>query len=468
MGLWSKLAGAFRRQPPQDRAFSEPFWSDLGFGAMSLAGETVNWKTALEVTTALRCGLVIADGVATVPCKIMRKDPATGRRSEATDHPLHELFGYAVNDWMDPLEFLQTVTLHVIFTGNAYVFINRVRGRIVELIPLMPHCVMAEQKDDLRLVYTVTAADGSTEEFPAETIWHMRAPSWNAWSGLDITKLAREALGLSLATQNAHSRRFGNGIQTTGMFSVKGTLNEEQHKRLRSYIESSHVGAKNSGKPFILDSEGKWEALDLTGVDAQHLETRRHQVEEVCRAYGVLPIMVGHYDKAATYASAEQMFLHHAVGTVRPWHRRFEKSMRRSLLSRDEVKAGYYIKFFDTELLRGAAKDRAEYYWKRFQMGMSPNQIAEFEDEDAYEGGDIHLVPSNMQTVENAKAAAPQGTTKAPAAPIDPTESPNPDGQPSDRMNAGRVLSAENEGKIRGARDNLDTVLAKLEEQQEP
>lgn len=464
-----RLFSWWKKKPAaQNIAFSESFWGELGLGTGSLSGERVTWKTALEVTTALRCGLVIAEGTSTVPCKLLRKDPATGRRSPADDHPVFELFDLAVNDWMDPLQFMETVTLHTVFTGNAYIFVNRVRGRVVELIPFDPLQVSVERKDDYSLVYNVAGLDGSVETFPQSVIWHLRGPSWNSWAGLDITKLSREALGLAMATQNAHSRRFANGINTTGMYSVTGELKGDQYQRLKAWIAANHMGAANSGTPLILDRDAKWNPLGLTGVDAQHIETRKHQVEEVCRAYGVLPIMVGHSDKTATYASAEQMFLAHVVHTVRPWHRRFERSMKRALLTRDEVRAGYYFKFFDTELLRGAAKDRAEYYWKMFQMGMSPNEIFALEDQDGFEGGDNHFVPTNVGTVENV--AAGRGTSTAGGAPLqdNPSADPAPTNRAragGDRMNAGRVLSAENEGKIRGARDNLDTVLSKLDEQ---
>ncbi|MCV9960742.1 phage portal protein [Pararhizobium sp. BT-229] len=416
MGVKSWLASMIGSPQRQNIAFEESFWrEDLAIGMPSRAGETVNWKTTLGVTTALRCGLTITDGIATVPCKIMRKDPATGRRTEATDHPLYDVLNYQFNDWMDPLQGLETIAIHTVFTGNAIAFVNMVgprnARRIAEIIPIMPECVRVEQKDDYSLVYHVTSRDGVSEVFPAEAIWHMRGPSWNGYLGMDVTRLAREALGLAMATQNAHAQRFGNGIQTSGVYAVDGNLDDSQYKRLSKYINKHHVGARNSGKPMLMDRNAKWQPMDLTGIDAQHLETRKHQVEEICRGFGVLPIMVGHSDKTATYASAEQMFLAHAVHTIRPWHRRFERSMKMSLLTREEVRAGYYIKFFDTELLRGAAKDRADYYWKFFQMGMSPNDILELEDQDGFEGGNIHLVPSALQTVENAKKAAPAGKT---------------------------------------------------------
>jgi HK97 family phage portal protein len=408
MWLVDRLSAAFRRAPAQDIAFSEELWrGDLGMGRPSASGEHVNWRTTLEVTTALRCGLSITDGVSTVPCKVMHKDSVTGKRRVAEEHPLHDLLTYGFNDWMDPLQAMETVGLHTVFTGNAFVFVNRVRGRVVELIPLQVDSTTVEQKDDYSLVYRSTDKSGRTTEYSQDQIRHMRGPSWNAWTGLDVTRLAREALGLAMATQGAHARRFGNGIQSTGMYSVEGNLDKAQHARIRAYLEQNHVGARNSGKPFIMDRKATWQPLDLTGVDSQHIETRKLQIEEICRAFGVLPIMVGHSDKTATYASAEQMFLAHAVHTIRPWHRRFERSMKRSLLTREEVRQGYYIKFFDTELLRGAAKDRAEYHWKMFQMGMSPNDIFALEDQDGFEGGDVHLVPANMMTVENAKDAKP-------------------------------------------------------------
>lgn len=476
MGFIDRVRSLFG--PSEDRqaaAFMEEFWrSELGYDRPSLSGEHVTWRSALEVTTALRCNLVISDGISTVPCKAMRKDPQTLRRAEATDHPLYEIFGYEPNSWMDWLQLRETLALHTGFTGNGVAFVNKVRGRILEIIPLLPGKVRCEQKEDYRLVYHVQALDGSEEEFPQEAILHIRGPSWNGWSGLDVTKLGREAIGLAMATQNAHARRFGNGIHTSGVYSVDGSLDDDGYKRLRAYIEKNHVGARNSGKPFILDRGAKWLALDLNGVDAQHVETRRLQIEEICRAYGVYPIMVFHSDKTATFASAEQMFLAHAVHTIRPHHRRWEYAMRRQLLTRDEVRAGYYIKFFDTELLRGAAKDRAEYYWKMFQMGMSPNDIFALEDQDGFEGGDEHFVPSTMMTVENAAAAVRgpgnRGNGGPAFNPDDENDTDPGDPKPADRLrrNVGRVLSAENENRIRGARDSLDSVLSKLDEQQEP
>ena len=141
--------------------------------------------------------------------------------------------------------------------------------------------------------------------------------------------------------------------------------------------------------------------------------------------------------------------------------------MMRQLLTREEVKAGYYIKFFETELLRGAAKDRGEYYWKLFQMGaLSPNGLLELEDMDGYEGGDIHLVPGNMMTPENAAKATPKPGPTPPANDDDDDEESGADPTKKDRRNVGRVLSAANERKIRTANTELSEVLSQLDDQQ--
>jgi HK97 family phage portal protein len=472
MSLFSWLKGSKKEAPapespvsqPQNSAFSEPFWQDLFDGRKTTSGESVNWTSAMSVPAALRCGMVIADGVSTVPCKLMRKDPATGRRADATDHQLYWLFERAPSPFQTSQEFRESLILHCVFAGNAYAFINRVRGQIKELIVIPPHAVCVEQNADYSLTYHVTGLDGSIAEVPAEAIWHLRGPSWNGFSGLDTVYHLRNAIGLAMATERAHAARFGNGVQTTGLYSIKGKLDDAAYKRLYGWITKHFVGGANSGKPMILDNEATFTPLEMRGVDAEHVATRQLQIEEICTGFGVKPIMIGHADKSATYASAEQMFLAHAVHTIRPWHRRLESSMKCALLSEDEVKAGYYFKFFDTELLRGDHGSRATFYRQMFEIGMTPNQIAEAEDMDGFADGDAHYRPANLVPITEETNNPP-----APAAVPPANQPPTPDQTAAAaqlRMNVGRVLSAQNETLIREASDNLNTVLSKLDAQQ--
>jgi len=135
------------------------------------------------------------------------------------------------------------------------------------------------------------------------------------------------------------------------------------------------AGSQNAGKPMILDRAAKWISTSMTGVDAQHLETRKHQIEEICRFFRVMPIMVGYSDKAATYASAEQMFLAHVVHTLSPWYQRLEQSIDANLLTEKDRAAGYYANFVEEGLLRGSIETTANMLDKYVNGGlMTPNE----------------------------------------------------------------------------------------------
>lgn len=321
------------------------------------SGVAVNWNTALEVTTALACLRVMANGVAQVPLKLFREDG--GRRIPAVDHPLYPLLYSRPNGWQTSYEYRETVIFHAALCGNHVSFVNRIDGgrRIAELIPLEPTRVSIERAKDGSPRYFVTSPDGERREFPRETIWHVRGPSWNSWQGLETIALIREAVGLSISTQNAHANIHRGGVQASGAYSVEGSLGKEQYAQLREWLKKFSDGGEYAGEPLILDRSAKFLQTAMSGVDAQHVETRNLQIEEVCRGLGVLPIMVGHSDKATTYASAEQMFLAHVVHTLAPWYQRIEQSIDANLLTAADRNAGIYAKFIEEGLLRGSLKD---------------------------------------------------------------------------------------------------------------
>lgn len=389
------------KKGPQNRAFSEEFWSEPARGGLSSSGAFVNWKTALSTPTALRCGMLISDGVSTVPLKLMHKDPANGTRREAKEHPLYDLMHTAPCDWMTSQQMRETLMLRAVFCGAGHAFINRVGGgsrrRVFEMYPLEPGDVSVQKETGgPRPVYQVNGV-----AVPAENILTMRGPSWDGRVGLDMVSLARDVIGLADAAQDAHAKRFANGVQTTGVYSVDGPLNETQHKLLTEWIAQKFSGPENSGRPLVLDRGAKWQPTGMSGVDAEHLDTRQYQDMQIARHFGVLPAVVGIADKTASFASSEQMFLAHVVHTIRPWHVRVCGILNFRLLTPQERSDGYYFHFVDTALLRGAAKDRAEYYGKLFTVGaFSPNDILSMEDMDGFAGGDVHFAPSNHAVIE--------------------------------------------------------------------
>lgn len=342
----------------------------LSGGRATKSGLSVNNASALEVTVVLACVRVIAEGIAQVPLKLFRDDGTN--KSPATDHPLYAMLHRKPNPWMSSFDLRETMAIHAVLTGNAVAFVNRLpSGRILEIIPLKPGNVRIEQREDWSLVYHVAGKDGVTRPFPPEAIWHWRGPSWDGVVGLEVVKNAREAIGLAMATEEAHAGMHKNGARVSGLYSVEGKLTADQYKLLKKWIDDNHA-AEKAGSTMLLDNGAKFTPMTMTGVDAQHLETRRYQVEEICRAFRVMPIMAGYSDKAATYASAEQMFLAHVVHTLSPWYERIEQSIDCQLLTDKEVASGLYAKFITAGLLRGSLKDRSEYLAKALGAGGSP------------------------------------------------------------------------------------------------
>jgi HK97 family phage portal protein len=340
-------------------------------GSMSRAGERVTWERALQVTTMLACARVLADGVAQVPWKVHLGGPG---RMEARDHPLYDLLYRRPNAWQTSFEFRETLMFHTVLGGNAFLQKLRVGSarRLAALEPFEPGYMRVEQDENRRLRYFHRPeGSGSEREYPAEDVWHVRGPSWNSWIGLDITRLAREAIGLSLATESAHADLHKGGARVSGIYTVKPQLTKEKFEQLAAWMDQYRAGGPREGETLLLDNEAKFEKTQMSGVDAEHLETRRYQVEEICRPVRVMPIMIGQ-SNTPTYASAEQLFLAHVVHCLMPWYERLEQSADVNLLTTEERAAGLYTKFNPNALMRGAAKDRGDFYAKALGAGGTP------------------------------------------------------------------------------------------------
>lgn len=385
--------------------------NEYGLSAPVKSGVRVGRNQALQVSTVFACLRVLGEGVAQVPVKIMQR---TDRDvSPNTKHALYDVLAVQPNDWMSSFELRETMVWHAALCGTAYAFLVRdTRGDVIEIIPLNSLSVTAIQNSDYSIQYKVSTPNGGQKTFPQEAIWALRGPSWDSYTGLDVMKMAREALGLSIAAEEHHARVHKNSINSSGLYSVDGTLNAQQYKDLRAWLEKEMAGVENTGRAMVLDRGAKFTPYGFKGVDIQHLETRKHQIGEVCRYFRMMPIMIGESDKAATYASAEQMFLAHLVHTLMPWYARFEQSINTQLLSRKDRKAGVYCKFTERALLRGSMKDEADYIYKLVGMGiLTRNEGRELMDRNPIDGLDEPLTPMNL--LGNADANKTEGTQNA-------------------------------------------------------
>jgi HK97 family phage portal protein len=393
------MAGGFVRSLMTKSVAPLDMLPDFLRGPASNSGVSVTWSTALQVTAMLCCARVIGEGVASAPCKLMKERADRAGADKQRDHPLYFLLSRRPNQWQTAFEFWETVALHVLFCGNAFVFLNRVSGgRIFEFIVMEPQRVKVTRAADFSLTYEVGGQDGTVQKMTSQEVWHIRGPSWNGWMGMETVRLAREALGLSLALESAHASQHASGSVQPGTYSVKDPLTAEQQSQLSQWIRNHFTGPQK-GYPLVLDRGAEWMAQQMSGVDAQHLETRRFQIEEVCRAARVLPIMVMQQEHAASYASSEQMFLQHRVHCLDPWTGRLAQSADAALLSDNELKDGLYFEFNLNAGMRGDYKSRQEGLQIQRRNGvLSANEWRDHEgmnprDDD---GGDQYIVEGNM------------------------------------------------------------------------
>lgn len=389
MSFWARIFGG-----KEEKGMSSlDLFREIYGGRESRSGVSVNWKTAIEVATVLACVRVIANGISQVPFRVFQE--VDRQKMVARDHPLFPLLYTSPNRWQTSYEFCETFMFHALLTGNAYIWKGQVGTdrRIAALEPIEPQRVTVKKDDDGAVSYEVRADNGATLLLPSDDIWHIKGPSWNNWAGMDAVRLARDAIGLSIATESAQSEFHKGGARVSGVLAMQDKLSPERFEFLSTWLNRHSEGNDRAGMPIILDNGARFTSMQMSGVDAQHLETRKHQIEEICRGFGVMPIMVGHADKTATYASAEQMFLAHVVHTLSPWYRRIEQSADKNLLSERDRANGFYTKFTPNALMRGAAADRAAFYVSALgttqQPGwMTKNEVRALEEMDPVDGGD--------------------------------------------------------------------------------
>lgn len=453
-GLFGTLAAGIRAGEVKSTDASDLTWERvMGRDAASNAGVHVNETTALKVSTVFGCLRVLANGIAQVPLKLYREDD-DGRKTLAKEHPVYKLIYRRPNEWMTSFEFRQMMMLHAGLLDVAVAYIGRVRGEPRELVPLVPGTFTLKQDAG----HEITCKLSTGRELAREDLFILRGPTWACAGDLGALHVAREAIGLGIATEQTHAMLFANAAQPGGVLSIKGALDQDARDRLKKQWTAYQEGLRNKFKTAVLDMDATWTPFAMTGVDAQHLETRRFQIEEICRHFGVFPQMIGHTDKTATFASAEAFFLAHVVHSLNPWVENWEQSLARDLFPKED---DLVAKFSMQGLLRGDNKTRAEFYASGIINGwLTRNEARRLEDLDPLDGLDEPLLPLNMGTQAERDALAKDVTAAV------KTMMGHNGGPPIDDVElekkVGRVLSARNERRIADARDSLNEVLNTL------
>jgi HK97 family phage portal protein len=415
MGIFENVASTFEKKLTNIADYT---WSELFPQTNAKSGVKVNVDTSLRVTTVFACARVLAEGIAQLPICIYDED-AGGNRTEVKS-PLTNILARRPNDWMTSFTLREMMTIHAVLTGNAYAYLGFGGGKLQEIIPLVPNAVMVQRNVDWTIEYHISDLAGKMTLVPSENILHLRGPSWNGYLGMEAIQLAREAIGLAIATEETHASLHANGAQPGGVLSVKGKLDAPARERLKQAWQAFQGGVQNRFKTAVLDVEADWKPLSMTGVDSQHLETRRFQIEEICRAMRVFPQMVMHTDKTSTFASAEAFFLSHVTHSLMPWVKRWQEALDHALF---EKTPNLSVTLSVNELLRGSAADRASFYMAALGGArgetayMTRNEVRKLEGLNPIAGGDKLLIPT--PAADPTAGAAPGATPK-------PSESAKP------------------------------------------
>ena len=405
------LSGLFRsRDKPENRTSGSAF--SFFFGG-STSGKCVTERSAMQMTAVYSCVRILAEAVAGLPLHLYRYKE-DGSKEKALSHPLYLLLHDEPNPEMSSFVFRETLMTHLLLWGNAYAqIIRNGKGEIIALYPLMPDR-MAVDRDvngQLYYEYTTSADDaptvkGSIVRLKPSDVLHIPGLGFDGLVGYSPIAMAKNAIGLAIATEEYGSKFFANGAQPSGVLEHPGTIKDPQ--RIRDSWMSQFGGSANSNKIAVLEEGLKYTPISISPEQAQFLETRKFQINEIARIFRVPPHMVGDLEKSS-FSNIEQQSLEFVKYTLEPWLVRWEQSIQRTLFSAEEKKT-YFVRFNVEGLLRGDYASRMNGYAVGRQNGwMSANDIRELENLDripAEEGGDLYLINGNMLPLKDAGAFA--------------------------------------------------------------
>jgi len=367
----------------------------IGFSVDTYTGRRVSPAMAMRLTAVFGCVRVLAESVGMLPCFLYQSTDSG--RVKAPKEKLYSLLYTAPNDYMTPQEFWEYLIVSLCLRGNFYAYKVKVLGEVVELLPLLPNSVQPKLDENWNPVYQVTFPDGSCDVLSQDEIWHVRTFTTDSLVGLSPISYARQAIGLGLATEEHGARLFGNGAVSSGVLQTDQTLTDEAYKRLKETFQEQHQGLSNAHKPMILEMGLKWNQISMSAEDAQFLETRKFQLEEICRIFRVPLHMLQNTDRA-TFSNIENLGMGFVNYSLVPYLTRIEQRINTGLVSKDK-RGQFYAKFNVGALLRGDMKSRYESYATGINWGiLSPNECRDLEERNPREGGDVYLTPMNMTT----------------------------------------------------------------------
>ena len=407
MGIFSGLFKS--RDKPTDSTAGSRYTFYMGG---STSGKAVTERSAMQMTAVYSCVRILAEAIAGLPLHVYRYN-SDGGKEKAIDHSLYLILHDEPNPEMSSFVFRETLMTHLLLWGNAYAqIIRNSKGEVVALYPLMPNKMSVDRDENGQLYYqylrSIDEVGGKSETVilkPTDVL-HIPGLGFDGLVGYSPIAMAKNAIGLAIATEEYGAKFFANGAAPSGVLEHPGTIKDPQ--RVREAWQSQFGGSQNSGKIAVLEEGMKYTPISISPEQAQFLETRKFQINEIARIFRVPPHMVGDLEKSS-FSNIEQQSLEFVKYTLDPWVIRWEQSIMRTLLTPEEKKS-YFVKFNLEGLLRGDYQSRMNGYATARQNGwMSANDIRELENLDripAEAGGDLYLINGNMLPLQQAGAFA--------------------------------------------------------------
>ena len=424
MSLFASIFKA--RDKPQNRTAGSSYAFYMGG---TTAGKAVTERSAMQMTAVYSCVRILAEAIAGLPIHLYRYKE-DGGKEKAIEHPLYRILHDEPNPEMSSFVLRETLMTHLLLWGNAYAqVIRNGRGEVVALYPLMPNKMTVDRDSSGQLYYQYQRSSdesgGKNETVilrPVDVL-HIPGLGFDGLVGYSPIAMAKNAIGLAIATEEYGAKFFANGAAPSGVLEHPGTIKDPQ--RVREAWQSQFGGSQNSGKIAVLEEGMKYTPISISPEQAQFLETRKFQINEIARIFRVPPHMLADLEKSS-FSNIEQQSLEFVKYTLDPWVIRWEQSIQRSLLTSEEKKT-YFVKFNVEGLLRGDYQSRMNGYATARQNGwMSANDIRELENLDripAEAGGDLYLINGNMLPLANAGAFANIQTTEKEETDSDETQS---------------------------------------------
>lgn len=372
------------------------------FYGNTAAGKSVTPRNAMNITAVYSCVRIISETIASLPLHTYRYTES-GKEKMFT-HPLYHLLHDEPNNEMTSFIFRETIMSHLLLWGNAYAQIIRNGfGDVAGLYPLLPNKTDVIRNDADGKIYYIYQTDSKGQAvLPADEVLHIPGLGFDGLVGYSPIAMTKNAVGLSLASEEYGSKFFANGGTLSGVLEHPGQLKEPE--KLRAEWERVYGGSGNAYKTAILEEGMKYTPISVSPSDAQFLETRKFQINEICRIFRVPPHMVADLEKSS-FNNIEQQSLDFVVNTIRPWLVRIEQSLAQKLLKPEE-KSKMFISFNVDGLLRGDYQSRMNGYAIGIQNGfMSPNDVRELEGFNripAEKGGDNYFANGNFTKLEDA------------------------------------------------------------------